>query len=162
MIMTPTEEARLALAFVAQLKNLDTTTSAVNAAVATVKLLGYDHNWDNIGYPTSLLTNTTMPYSSADLWHGVAWHCYGGDVGAEGKLYSQLKSEFTRRGLETHMTECSGGGWQSSWSDILIGNQQSLFIGGANNMGQVGIDRGLSQHGVVTRSTVCVCLFVYF
>ncbi|EAU87747.2 glycosyl hydrolase family 30 [Coprinopsis cinerea okayama7 len=42
------------------------------------KLIGYDHNWDNAGtYPVQLMQQ------AADVFDGVAFHCYAGSVGQQ-------------------------------------------------------------------------------
>ena len=96
----------------------------------TTHLLAYDHNWDNIDYPRSLLSNNTAPYNAARAFAGVAWHCYGGDVSSQATLHDEFAAE--RPELETHMTECSGGSWAPHWADNLLFQQKSLLIGGVN------------------------------
>eukprot|EP00936_MAST-01D_sp_MAST-1D-sp1_P002853 g2853.t1 len=96
----------------------------------TTRILAYDHNWDNAAYPSALLSNRTGAFAAAEAFAGVAWHCYGGDVSAQAKLHEQFAAQ--RPGLETHMTECSGGSWSPDWADNLLWNQQNLFIGGVN------------------------------
>ena len=39
---------------------------------------------------------------------GTAWHCYGGEVGAQGAVHNAYPNE------EAHHTECSGGEWQGT------------------------------------------------
>ncbi len=39
---------------------------------------------------------------------GTAWHCYGGEVGAQGAVHNSYPNE------EAHHTECSGGEWQGT------------------------------------------------
>jgi glucosylceramidase len=96
----------------------------------TTRLLAYDHNWDDIEYPRSLLSNGTAPYDAARAFAGVAWHCYGGDVSAQATLHDEFAA--ARPDLETHMTECSGGDWAPDWGGNLLFQQKSLLIGGVN------------------------------
>jgi hypothetical protein len=100
------------------------------------KLLGYDHNWGSANnnttgaeYVNALLKGTTHPNASA-LFAGVAWHCYSGDVTTQG-MEAALLAKHRGAGLETHITECSGGSWSGSWASSLAWNQQNLFIGGS-------------------------------
>ncbi|PWN32809.1 glycoside hydrolase, partial [Meira miltonrushii] len=43
------------------------------AGFNSVKILAYDHNWDNTEYPIDVFDD------AAEDFAGVAWHCYGGD-----------------------------------------------------------------------------------
>src|SRR5205807_870745 len=70
-----------------------------NAGLSGVKIMVYDHNWDQIVYPTTVYQNASAyPYVA-----GVAWHCYGGDISAEATFHNSYPNK------DTWLTECSGG-----------------------------------------------------
>ena len=64
-----------------------------------VKLLAYDHNWDEPSYPLDVLAHSADPHTFA----GTAWHCYGGEMAT---AMDMLQEEFP--GYEQHVTECTG------------------------------------------------------
>ncbi|HEX7735524.1 MAG TPA: discoidin domain-containing protein [Ktedonobacteraceae bacterium] len=68
----------------------------------TSKILGYDHNWDQPGYPTSLLNDANTNAALA----GTAWHCYAGAPEVQTPLHNAYP------GKDTYETECSGGQWE--------------------------------------------------
>lgn len=70
----------------------------------STKILGYDHNWDNPGYPTTILNNST----AASYVSGTAWHCYGGDASTMTTFHNSYPAK------DTYETECSGGTWEGS------------------------------------------------
>lgn len=100
----------------------------------TTRILGYDHNWGNGGnpsqpgpeYPTALLNDS----AASPFIAGVAWHCYGGEVSAEGPVHDLFPTK------EVHLTECSGGTWSGPWDTNFLSNVQNLFVGNVNNWGQ--------------------------
>lgn len=63
------------------------------------KILCYDHNWDEPGYPLTVLEQ------AGEEVDGVAWHWYGGEASAQTKVYQAYA------GKEVHFTEGSGGEW---------------------------------------------------
>jgi len=65
-------------------------------------ILAYDHNLDHPEYPETILADP----AGAQYVPGSAFHCYGGNVSAQGRVHEQ----FPDKGL--WMTECSGGTWQ--------------------------------------------------
>ncbi|MBM6383814.1 MAG: glycosyl hydrolase [Paenibacillus sp.] len=75
------------------------------------KILCYDHNWDEPGYPLTVLEQ------AGEEVDGVAWHWYGGEASAQTKVYQA----FT--GKEVHFTEGSGGEWippfQQAFSNVM-------------------------------------------
>jgi glucosylceramidase len=75
---------------------------ALQKAGLNTGVLAYDHNWDHPEYPEAILADPGV----ARYVQGSAFHCYGGDVSAQGKVHEQ----FPGKGL--WMTECSGGAWQ--------------------------------------------------
>jgi glucosylceramidase len=78
-------------------------------------ILAYDHNWDHPEYPETILADP----AAAQYVPGSAFHCYGGDVSAQGKVHD----EYPGKGL--WMTECSGGTWQTG---NLLATTEKLVI----------------------------------
>lgn len=72
---------------------------ALREAGLATKILGYDHNWDETGYPLHLLAH------GADDFDGIAWHWYGGTPEAQSVVAHK------HPGKEIHVTEASGGAW---------------------------------------------------
>ncbi|GCE08256.1 hypothetical protein [Dictyobacter aurantiacus] len=70
----------------------------------TTKILGYDHNWDQPGYPTIILSDA----SASSYTAGTAWHCYGGTVDAQTTVHNSFPNK------DAWETECSGGTWENS------------------------------------------------
>ena len=84
-----------------------------------VKLLDWDHNWDDPADALAGLNDTVaQPYIA-----GVAWHCYAGDVGAQTTVHDAYPNK------DTYMTECTGGAWAPVWADNLLWNVRHLVIG---------------------------------
>ncbi len=69
----------------------------------TTKVLIYDHNWDQPGYPETVLSDSTVLNSSQVA--GIAWHGYGGTPGAMLTLASLYPT------MGNYETEHSGGTW---------------------------------------------------
>lgn len=86
---------------------------------AAPRILDWDHNWDVPQSPLAVLADSKASRYVA----GVAWHCYAGDVSAQGRVHDAYPAK------ETWLTECSGGGW-SSESDALIWMAKNLIVGG--------------------------------
>jgi glucosylceramidase len=58
---------------------------------------------------------------------GVAWHCYAGDVAAQGLVHDKYPQ------TDTYFTECSGGDWSPDFAENLIWTTRNLIIGGTRN-----------------------------
>ncbi|KAJ7873048.1 glycoside hydrolase [Mycena olivaceomarginata] len=85
-----------------------------NNGFSTVKLIGYEHNWDNAGtYPIQLMQ------AAPNAFDGVAFHCYAGDVSQQDTFHAALCIYFT---------ECSGTIGSDWWSDIKW-YMDNLFTG---------------------------------
>ncbi len=84
-----------------------------------VKLLDWDHNWDD---PTGALAGLNDALAQPAI-AGVAWHCYAGDVGAQTTVHNAYPAK------ESYLTECSGGAWAPVWADNLLWDVQHLVIG---------------------------------
>ena len=80
------------------------------AGLSGVKILGYDHNWDQPSYPETLLANST----AASYMAGTAFHCYAGDVSAQ----STVQSAYPGKGI--WFTECSGTVGTSFAGDLVL------------------------------------------
>jgi glucosylceramidase len=92
------------------------------AGLSSVKILGYDHNWDQPSYPETLLADATAgPYLA-----GSAFHCYAGDVSAQ----STVEAAYPSKGI--WFTECSGT-VGSSFAGDLAWNAENLLIGATRN-----------------------------
>lgn len=88
---------------------------AFRSAGLKTKILVFDHNWDLIAYPITVL-NDSKAASFAD---GIAIHCYGGSVAAQNELHERFPER------EIWSTECSGGEWQKG---NLLEQQTRLVI----------------------------------
>jgi glucosylceramidase len=83
------------------------------------RILDWDHNWDMPNSPLEVLGNpVARKYVS-----GVAWHCYGGDVGAQDTVHAAYPA------IDAYFTECSGGGWATVFGDNLKYFVGTLIIG---------------------------------
>jgi glucosylceramidase len=93
------------------------------AGLGAVKILGYEHNWDNTSYPEQVLSDSTAnPFVA-----GTSWHCYAGDVSAQTTVKNAYPSK------DVWFTECSGGAWATDFGSNLGWNMQNLVIGGTRN-----------------------------
>jgi glucosylceramidase len=92
------------------------------AGLSNVKILGYDHNWDQPAYPKTMLGDAT----AANFLAGSAFHCYAGDVSGQ----STVESAFPSKGI--WFTECSGT-VGTSFSGDLAWNAENLLIGATRN-----------------------------
>jgi glucosylceramidase len=97
----------------------------------TTKILGYDHNWDQPGYPTTLLSDANTNAALA----GTAWHCYGGAVEAQTQVHNAYPNK------DTYETECSGGQWEGN--NGLPGTA-NLLIGVTRNWGKSVVRWGMA------------------
>ena len=84
------------------------------------KIMVFDHNWDLIDFPIKLLSDS----EAAAFTAGVAIHCYGGGVTAQGELHARFPDK------DIWLTECSGGEWQKG---ELLEQQARLIIGATRN-----------------------------
>lgn len=78
---------------------------ALSTAGVNTRVLLYDHNWDQPGYPQTILADPAVASSSQVA--GTAWHGYGGTPGAMFTVQSQYP------GKGNYETEHSGGTWIS-------------------------------------------------
>jgi glucosylceramidase len=108
MRMEPHEQARLVLRLGQkfQANNINT------------KIVIWDHNWDNPGYPIAVLNN---PEANPHI-AGTAFHGYAGDPSA------QLEVVIAHPDKDIYFTESSGGEWGPSFGDNLIWDTSTLII----------------------------------
>jgi len=99
--------------------NLGPALSA--AGLGSVKIFGYEHNWDNTAYPETVLGSSAAQYVA-----GTSFHCYAGDPSAQ----STVETAFPT--YDIWFTECSGI-TSSTFSGDLIWNAEHLLIGATRN-----------------------------
>lgn len=87
------------------------------------KIVAYDHNFDEPGYPISIYEDA----EAAQYIAGSAFHAYAGDVSA----MSAVHNAFPDKGL--YFTEISGGEWASDFSDNLMWNTKNITMGATKN-----------------------------
>ena len=91
-----------------------------NAGLSSVKIFGYEHNWDNPSYAETVLA------SAASYVAGSSFHCYAGDVSAQ----SQVRTAYPSKDI--WFTECSGV-VGSNFAGDLVWNARNLLIGSTRN-----------------------------
>jgi glucosylceramidase len=86
-------------------------------------ILDWDHNWDEPTSPLRVLRDSVANRYIA----GVAWHCYNGEVSAQGQVHDSFPAK------DAYFTECSGGDWSPKFADNLVWNVRTLIIGATRN-----------------------------
>ena len=114
MLLTATQEASLATRLSSRLEG---------AGVSDLQLIGYDHNWDDTTYPTTLLADP----GAGTVVAGTAFHCYAGDVTAQTAVHDAAP------GKGIWFTECSGGAWSPAYAGNLRWNVDTLLLGAPRN-----------------------------
>jgi glucosylceramidase len=95
---------------------------ALVANSLNTKIFGYEHNWSDTTYPTTLLANSAAyPYLA-----GTSFHCYGGNPTAQ----STVKNAYP--GKDIWFTECTGSG-NSAFGNDLKWEASNLLIGATRN-----------------------------
>ena len=89
----------------------------------TTKILDWDHNWDHPEMPLEVLKDP----AARSYISGVAWHCYEGDVAAQGPVHDAYPLK------DAWLTECSGGEWSPKFAEVLGWMTDELIIGASNN-----------------------------
>jgi glucosylceramidase len=84
-----------------------------------VQIFDWDHNWDEPQSPLSVLADPVARPHVA----GVAWHCYAGNVQAQTAVHDAYPDK------DAWFTECSGGEWNTNWSESLPWMVRNLVIG---------------------------------
>ncbi|HTN41160.1 MAG TPA: glycosyl hydrolase, partial [Asticcacaulis sp.] len=108
----------------------------------TTKILDYDHNWDLPSSPLAVLGDAkASPYVA-----GVAWHCYAGDVAAQGPVHDAYPDK------DAYFTECSGGEWAPKFDETFGWTVKNLIIGSTRNwakgvlMWNLALDENFGPH----------------
>lgn len=114
MLMSPAQQAALATALQARLRE---------AGITDLQLIGYDHNWDDTTYPTTLLSDP----AAAGALAGTAFHCYNGAPSGQSVVHDAAPT----KGI--WFTECTGGDWATSYSGNLGWNANTLLLGATRN-----------------------------
>ena len=87
------------------------------------QILDWDHNWDHPEMPLAVLKDP----AARSYISGVAWHCYEGDVSAQGPVHDAYPRK------DAWLTECSGGEWSPKFAEVLGWMTDELIIGASNN-----------------------------
>ncbi|MGW3995866.1 ricin-type beta-trefoil lectin domain protein [Amycolatopsis sp. NPDC004772] len=108
-----------------QVNIINTLAPKLRAAGQNAKILGYDHNWDDVDYPQQV--NSGAGNNVA----GSAWHCYGGDTPNWQSVVHNAQPN-----KDIFFTECSGtssGDDASTFRDTLRWHGINLAIGATRN-----------------------------
>ncbi|KAJ7142496.1 glucan endo-1,6-beta-glucosidase [Mycena epipterygia] len=98
-----------------------------NNGLSGVKIIGYDHNWNNAGsYPVQLMQDDGAAFD------GASFHCYSGSVANQDLFHSAFPSK------NIYFTECSGTIGSDWWSDIKW-YMDNLWIGSLEHNSQSGL-----------------------
>jgi glucosylceramidase len=93
----------------------DNLGPAFRDAHLKTKIMIFDHNWDLMAFPKTVLSDP----KAAAFVAGTATHCYGGNAYAQTQLHNQFPDK------EIWLTECSGGNWQEG--DLLVSQAQLII-----------------------------------
>ncbi|ESQ87584.1 hypothetical protein ABENE_17105 [Asticcacaulis benevestitus DSM 16100 = ATCC BAA-896] len=106
------------------------------------QILDYDHNWDTPSSPLTVLADARAnPFIA-----GVAWHCYAGDVAAQGAVHDAYPDK------DTYFTECSGGEWAPEFDKNFAWTVKNLIIGSTRHwskgvlMWNLALDENFGPH----------------
>ncbi|EIN05745.1 glycoside hydrolase [Punctularia strigosozonata HHB-11173 SS5] len=106
-----------------------------NNGFSSVKIIGYEHNWDDAGdYPVQLMQQAGSAFA------GVSFHCYAGDVSEQDTFHTAFPDK------EIYFTECSGTIGSDWWSDIKW-YMDNLFIGGITHNSHSGLMWNIALDG---------------
>jgi len=111
--LAPEDEARFIASFL--------SPALAQSNLSDVKIFGYEHNWDNTSYATSLLESSAAP-----LLAGTSFHCYAGDPSAQTIVKDDTPAK------DIWFTECSGI-TSTTFANDLVWNAQHLLIGATRN-----------------------------
>ncbi|KAJ6517693.1 glycoside hydrolase family 30 protein [Mycena vulgaris] len=124
--MTPAIEGRIGAAL---------RTLLNNNGLSSVKIVGYEHNWNDAGaYPVTLMQDDGGSYD------GVAFHCYSGTVANQDLFHNAFPTK------NIYLTECSGTIGSDWWSDIKW-YMDNLWIGSLEHSAEVGLMYNLALDG---------------
>ncbi|KAG8955840.1 hypothetical protein FRC04_006286 [Tulasnella sp. 424] len=102
--------------------------------LSSVKLIGYEHNWDNTAYPMDVMGKAGSSFA------GASFHCYAGSVGAQTTFHNAFPN------AEVHFTECSGTIGSDWWSDIKW-DMDNLVVGAPQNWARTVMTWALALDG---------------
>lgn len=98
-----------------------------NNGFSSVKIVGYEHNWDDAGlYPVQLMQ------AASSAFDGVSFHCYAGGVSNQ-SLFHNLYPE-----KDIFQTECTGTLGTDWWSNIKW-YMDNLLVGSPENWGRTAM-----------------------
>lgn len=83
------------------------------------RIVCYDHNWDEPGYPLSVFADT----GAAAVVSGSAFHAYAGDVSAQSTVHA------ARPDKDIYFTEATCVNWYSNFADNLLWDARQLLVG---------------------------------
>ncbi|HIB37202.1 glycoside hydrolase family 30 beta sandwich domain-containing protein [Mesonia sp.] len=95
----------------------------------STKIIAYDHNFDEPGYPMTVLDDA----DANQYVSGSAFHAYAGQVSA----MSQVHNAYPDKGL--YFTEISGGEWSTDFSSNLRWYTQNILIGTTKNWSKTAL-----------------------
>jgi glucosylceramidase len=87
------------------------------------RIYDWDHNWDEPASPLAVLADPLARRYVA----GVAWHCYAGEVPAQGVVHAAYPT------VDTYFTECSGGEWAPLKEEGLTWLGRNLIVGASRH-----------------------------
>jgi glucosylceramidase len=107
-----------------------------------IRILEWDHNWDEPQAPLDVLANPKARGYIA----GVAWHCYKGDPSVQTGVRNGYPDK------DVYFTECSGGEGNAKWEETFPWNMRNLIIGTTRNwaksvlMWNLALDENYGPH----------------
>lgn len=105
--------------------------SALNAAgKSSIKVVGYDHNWDTPSYVTNFLSDSSVRADTS----AVGFHCYAGDVSTQTNVRNQYPD------VEIFFTECTEFGTLSNFNPDFRWALRNLVIGATRNWASTVIE----------------------
>ena len=107
---------------------------AFEAAGIQSKILIWDHNWDEYDYPIAVLDDA----DAKAVVDGVAFHCYGGTVIAQGLVHDAHPD------VDLYFTECSGGAWVPDFAEGIKRDMKDLVMGSTRNWAKTVIKWNLA------------------
>lgn len=106
-----------------------------NNGLSSVKVYGYDHNWDNAAsYPVQLLQDAPSAFA------GAAFHCYAGSVGNQDAFHNAFPNK------EVIFTECAGTVGSDYWQDLKW-YLDNIFIGSVEHWASTAMMWNLALDG---------------
>ena len=109
---------------------------AFNAAGITTKIIIWDHNCDNPGYPVSILNDP----AAKPFINGTAFHLYGGDISALSAVHSIHPDK------ALYFTE-QWTGANAAFSGDFKWHIRNVIIGSMRNWSRVALEWNLASDG---------------